>query len=73
MNTDTGAIARFETTADAKAAGHDLLLTMRQAAGLLAMPRPERVHLVRGIRKRNRKRVERRNRVKASRRKNWGR
>lgn len=42
MNTDTGAIAHFENEADAKAAGHDLMLTPEQAAKLLKLSRAER-------------------------------
>lgn len=42
MNTDTGAIAQFETEQDAADAGHDLMLTKDQAVSLLQMSRSER-------------------------------
>lgn len=42
MNPDTGAIGRFETEADARAAGHTIPLTEDEARKLLLMNRRER-------------------------------
>lgn len=43
MNSKTGAIAQFESAADAKRAGFDIDLTAEEAAALLGMERADRL------------------------------
>ena len=46
MNPNTGAIAYFETDADAKAAGHTVPLSKEVASHALKVPRSERASTV---------------------------
>ena len=52
MNSNTGAIALFEKTKDAKKAGFDIPLTDAQALRLMPMDRPARIAEIPKLRRR---------------------